>query len=267
MEKITSKENRLVKQFVRLSTSKKEREETGLFALEGVKLALEAARSGLIFRYILLTDSCLSRYGEALGELTKQKNCYRIAEELEGKLSQQKTPQGIYAVAEKLDKSLPLDKIKKDGRYVLLADLQDSGNVGTIFRTSEAFGVDGVILTRQTCDPYSPKTLRGSMGSVFRLPILRTENGAELVRSLTEAGVATYASVLSDSALPLGEVRFSSPAVLLIGNEGNGLDPQMAAACQTLVTIPMAGPTESLNASMAAGILLWEMTRDIDHRK
>lgn len=262
MEKITSRENRLVKQFVRLSNSKRERTGSGLCALEGVKLVLEAAASGLRFSYLLVTKECLERYGEKLEPALGGQRVFEIPEELEARLSQQKTPQGIYAVAEKLDKTLPLAKIKKSGRYVMLTDLQDAGNVGTIFRTAEAFGVDGVILTRRTCDPYHPKVLRGSMGSVFRLPVCTVEEPVPFLRELCDSGVAAYASVLDEKACPLDQVAFSRPCVLLIGNEGNGLDPAVLSVCQYRITIPMEGPTESLNASMAAGILLWEMSKE-----
>lgn len=261
MEAITSKENRWIKEYVRLAGSKREREETGRFVIEGVKLCREALESGVPIEAVFLTPECREKHGEALHALLETARCFELAPALTGKLSEQKTPQGVFAIARKLDKTLSRDTIEKGGCYLFLCGLQDAGNVGTMIRTAEAVGVDGVILTRDTCDPFSPKVVRGSMGAVFRVPMLTVENAAEFVTELDRAGVATYASVLAKDALPLTEVRFQRPAVLLVGNEGNGLDARTAASCRFRVTIPMLGNAESLNASMAACILMWEMTK------
>ena len=263
MERITSKDNRGVKRYVRLAASKRERDGEGRFVFEGVKLCRDAFESGAPLEQIFVTPDCLARHAEALAPLLDSAGeCFEIAEPIAAKLSDQKTPQGVFAVAPKLDKTLAQATIYEGGRYLFLVGLQDSGNVGTILRTAEAFGVNGVILTRDTCDPFAPKTVRGSMGAVFRLPLLVVPDAGELLGQLAAHGVATAASVLDSDAISLHEARFPEPAVLLIGNEGNGLPAGIAQACSTRVTIPMRGRAESLNASMAAGILLWEMLRD-----
>lgn len=258
-ERITSKDNRWVKEYVRLAGSKSHREETGLFAVESVKLVREAGLSDAVFRMIFITETCLRKRGGELEELLEREKFSIISEELESKLSLTKTPQGIYAVCEKLDKRLSMDTILNNGKYVLLAGLQDTGNVGTIIRTAEALGIDGVLLTADTCDPYHPKVIRGSMGSVFRMPFAIVPDLPARLESWGEAGVQTCASVLDEGAVSLDRVTFREPSVLLIGNEGNGLENQIAAACTERITIPMRGKTESLNASMAACILMWEM--------
>lgn len=261
MEKITSKDNRWVREYTKLSSLKSYRSETGCFAMEGVKLVREAFQSGVELPMILVTGRCLERYDQELADVLQPGGWALIAEELEAKLTQQKTPQGIYAIGKKLDKTLLPDKMEAGGRYVMLCGLQDAGNVGTILRTAEAVGVSGVIVTAETCDLYNPKVLRGSMGSLFRMPVWEGVDEEAFLKKLSESGVQTLASVPDKGALPIGEVSFRDPCVLLIGNEGNGLFWKTAALCEECVTIPMRGKTESLNASMAAGILMWEMMK------
>lgn len=261
MEKITSKDNRWVKEYTKLSSLKSYRSETGRFALEGVKLVCEAFQSGIRLPMILVTGRCLERYDTELAGVLTPGGWLLIAEELEPKLTQQKAPQGIYAIGERLDKTLSPDTIKAGGRYVMLCGLQDAGNVGTILRTAEALGVEGVVVTADTCDLYNPKVLRGSMGSVFRMPICTVAEERAFLTELSAAGVQTCASILDEGATPLDKAVFRDPSILLIGNEGNGLSWDTAAICEECVTIPMKGKTESLNASMAACILLWEMTK------
>lgn len=263
MEKILSRNNELVKQFVRLSSSKKEREESESFAIESVKLVHEAVLSNVHLQKVLFTQSCLNKHEKLCSELLKMTDCFLIDDALESKLSSQKTPQGIYAIGEKLDKTLSLAKIRDGGCYVMLCELQDAGNVGAIFRTAEALGIDGVIMTQNTCDYLNPKVIRGSMGSVFRMPVLLAEDAMDFVSTLNQNAVTTYASVVDTAAPLLTDVVFSAPSVILIGNEGNGLDAAVVELCAQKLTIHMKGRTESLNASMAACILLWEMSKQL----
>ena len=138
--------------------------------------------------------------------------------------------------------------------------MQDPGNLGTILRTAEAFGINGILLSKGCCDLYNPKVLRASMGGVFRLPLSVCE---DLVQTLGECAhtLPVLASVVDATALSVTAAP-KSGAVAVIGNEGNGMSEAAIAACTHRVTIPMAGRAESLNASMAAGILLWELCRE-----
>lgn len=262
MEQISSRDNRWVKEYVRLAGSKRAREETGRFVVEGVKLCGEAAASGVPVEAVFVTPACRERCAALLEQLADGARVFEIPAALADKMSEQKSPQGIFVIARKLDKTLSRDTIEKDGRYLFLCGLQDAGNVGTMIRTAEAMGISGVIVTRDTCDPFSPKVIRGSMGAVFRMPLLVAEEARSFVEELEAAHVATYATVLAEDAIPLTQLRFERPAVLLVGNEGNGLDDAVSRACRCRVTIPMQGRAESLNAAMAAGIFLWEMTRE-----
>lgn len=142
----------------------------------------------------------------------------------------------------------------------MLCQLQDPGNMGMILRTCDALGIEAVLLT-QCCDLYSPKVVRATMGSVFRVPVLNFSSPEELLAFLHQKQICSYASVPDRTALSLTECRFSHGCAVWIGNEGNGLPDTVISACQYAVTIPMKGGAESLNAAMAAGILVWEMMR------
>ncbi len=261
MQQITSKDNAWIKEYGKLASSKGARDRTGRFVLESVKLFREAVQSGLSIEMVFVTETCFCKQEQELEKLFQGLRVCQIPSVLEKKLSQAQTPQGVYAIAQKLDKSFSLDKIETSGRYLVLVGLQDAGNVGTMIRTAEALGVEGVILADHTCDIYNPKVIRGSMGSVFRMPFYQVDEAGILLEELRRRQVSTYAAVLDPDAALLGKLAFDDPAVLLIGNEGNGLPPELAAKCTQRVTIPMSGNTESLNASMAACILLWEMTK------
>lgn len=262
MEKLTSKENSLIKNYAKLASSKKERDGSGLFVLEGVKLLGEAVQSGLSVQTVLITGDCLARHGDQLlSGLSAETEIYQIADSLEGRMTKQVTPQGVYAILPKLDKTLTGDTIEEEGKYLFLCSLQDTGNLGTLFRTAEAMGIQGIFLTRDTCDVYNPKTLRGSMGSVFRVPFGVVEDPVAFLSEMKKKGVSSYASVVSGEVPSVTETLFQTPSLLLIGNEGNGLDPELIEAASHRVTIRMSGKAESLNAAAAACILMWEMTR------
>lgn len=258
---ITSRDNRLVKDFVKITTSKRYRDENNVFALEGIKLIKEAFENNVEIEMVFVTLNCYDKNFEALEKLFQKTKYNIISSEVEKKMSTAKTPQGIFAICSRLDKVLLFDKIENEGKYIMLVDLQDAGNVGTIIRTAEAIGIDGIIATKSICDIYSPKVIRGSMGSSLRMPILFVENEIEFLTKLSAKGVKTYASVVDENSKKLSETQFPENCVLLIGNEGNGLPKEIISQCFDMVTISMRGKAESLNASMAACILMWEMLK------
>lgn len=261
MERITSRENQWIKKYIRLSDSKKDRIQAGQIVFESPKLVKEAFLSGLEFEMVFVTEACFQKNKQELEKLFQKFPGVFLSEELEKKLSPTKSPQGIYAIAVKPDPVLNLQKIVSGGKYILLAGLQDTGNVGTIIRNAEAMGISGILLGENTCDPFSPKVIRGSMGSVFRMPMLQFDDLLSTVIYMNENGVQTIAGVVDPSAVSLETFSFADPAILFIGNEGNGLKQELIDACKESVTIQMRGNTESLNASMAAGIFMWEMMK------
>ena len=260
---VTSKDNQWVKEWRRLNDSAKYRRETGLFAIEGARLCGDALRSGVALQAVLYTGSALAVYGSVVEPLLAAADtAVEISPELSRHMSDTINPQGVFCIAKRLDNSLIIDKINIIGTYSALEDIQDPGNMGTIIRTAEALGLDGILLSDGCCDLYNPKVLRASMGGVFRMPLMRVGNMAQAVESLQEMGLTAFACVVDSAATPITEAGMGQGSIALIGNEGNGLRAETVAACKHSVTIPMTGRAESLNASMAAGIILWEMSRN-----
>lgn len=260
---VTSKDNQWVKEWRRLNDSAKYRRESGLFAIEGARLCADALRSNVPLQAVLYTSSALAAYGNVVEPLLAAADTVvEISPELSRYMGDTMNPQGVFCIAKMLDNSLIIDKINIIGTYSALEDIQDPGNMGTIIRTAEALGLDGILLSDGCCDIYNPKVLRASMGGVFRLPLMRVGDMAQTVVALQEKGLTAFACVVDSSATPITSANMGEGAVALIGNEGNGLRAETVAACKHSVTIPMAGRAESLNASMAAGIILWEMCRN-----
>ncbi|WP_077534521.1 TrmH family RNA methyltransferase [Massiliimalia massiliensis] len=262
MEQISSKENQNVKEYGKLVSSKSHRDKTGRFGIESVKLVLEAAASGIELEKVFVTDQCFKKHTAALQKLFESTcRIYEITEPVEQKMTHTQNAGGIFAICKKLDKRNLADTIVTGGKYLYLAGLQDSGNVGTIIRTAEAMGLSGVILSAGTCDLYSLKVLRASMGSAFRLPVIL---GGDPLADIEKfrGGFVTYAAVVDENADSVLETRFADCSVVVVGNEGNGLSREAAQACDHQITIRMKGNAESLNAGMAAGILMWELVRD-----
>ena len=172
-------------------------------------------------------------------------------------ISPMRTPQGMLAVCRLPDTALP--ETLPGSRYVVLDGVQDPGNVGTVLRTADAFGCDGVLLLTGCADPYSVKTLRSSMGAVFRMPVWCTD-AASMRQRLTAAGLPLYGAALRDDTEDVRALDLRRCAIA-IGSEGRGLTEQVLAMCDKTVRIPMQAHCESLNAAMAAAVLLWEAYR------
>lgn len=254
--RIESRENPLMKEIGKLQNSAKHRRETGCFVLEGLRACLDAAENGISFRLLVVSDSFLSRSSDSVGRLAALTGD-RVAmkEELFEKISDTKTPQGVLAIGE-IPAQNP-DEIDPSGRYIALENLQDPGNFGTVLRTAEALGLDGVILSQNGCDPFSPKVLRASMGTALRVKIF---SFFDFAGQLQKTGLRLFACVVDSAAIPISQVRFEDGCCCLIGNEANGLKAETAAVC-TPITIPMRGRAESLNAAVAASIAMWEMSK------
>lgn len=261
MEQITSRANEKIKNLSRLLNRRKARGEQGLFVTEGVKLTLDAFDAGLIPAEVYLTQALLERIPVLEKIIDRAENAAIISQELADKVADAQTPQGIFCLFPVLDNTADTVKIRNSGQYLLLDSLQDPGNVGAIIRTSEALGLDGLFLTSNCPDLYSPKVLRASMGGVFRLPIGLVDDPLTAIDRCRSRGLPVYGAALSQGALMLDTRLFTKGAVVVIGNEGSGLGERTAAACENLIKIPMAGSANSLNASVAAGILIWEMTQ------
>ena len=260
METITSRQNRTVREAASLLSSGEERRQRGEFLCEGARLCQDAALSGVEILRCFVTAQALEKYAPYVKPvLAVSREAYQVADHVAGLLSSTKSSQGIFCQC-RWPRGLLSGGGSVDSSCAVLENLQDPGNLGTILRTAEALGADGVILSRDCCDLFALKTLRAAMGSAFRVPVYRSENPKEDLLTLSRDFI-TCAAVVDQDACPVTQMKFGDSAVLVIGNEGNGLPKDIAGCCRVRVTIPMAGKAESLNAAMAAGILTWEMLR------
>lgn len=256
MKKITSKDNKLYKQCVRLA-SRKYRDSYGQFLVEGEKVITDAINAGQKLITVLAED------GYALDEDKFPCTCVRVESKLFHQLAQTSTTQGIMAVAEKksLNKEEFCEKIReKSGNVILLDRLQDPGNIGTIIRTADAAGYSGVMTVKGTADLYSPKIVRATAGSLFRMPVYAVDCPREAVEILESAGKRIIATGF-DTELYYYDADMKKDIGLIIGNEGNGISDELMQQAHMVVKIPMDGEIDSLNAAVAAGILMYEAVR------
>ena len=259
-EYISSMQNPVVKLLKSLH-SKKGRYENGLFLVEGMRLCSEICAPWqtefLIFSERFYEESAER---EELIAGCPEAKVRILPEEVFAAVSDTQHPQGVLAAVRQRQFDLSAFIQKKDPFLVVLEDLQDPGNAGTILRTADAAGADGILCSKGTVDFYSPKTVRASMGSIFHLPVVQSQSFAEALAGLREHGVHLLAAHLQGSR-PHFEADYSGGCAIMIGNEGNGLTPEAAALADERVRIPQPGRAESLNASVAAGILIYEALR------
>ncbi len=240
---ITSIGNRQLKDIRALLDRSGARRKTGLFAVEGLRMYREIPAEALKETYISETFS--KEHPEIKGEI--------VADDVFKKLSDTQHPQGILAVAAQC--SYRPEQLKGGRKYLILEAVQDPGNLGTIVRTAEAAGVSGIIMDRNTADIYSPKVVRSTMGSIFRVPYIYTDNLPGEINRLKENGIRIYAAHLQGKEI--GQHVLVYPRAFMIGNEGSGLSEETAALADEKIKIPMAGKVESLNAAVSAALLMY----------
>ena len=250
---ITALSNPKVKDAAALGKKAALRKEKGLFVVEGRRFAEEIPPERVAAAYAT-PDFADSPEGEALCRLLKLE---LVSPEVMEKMSDTRTPQGILVLARMAPASL---SDFGTGPLLILENVQDPGNIGTLFRTAEAAGAGGIILSRDCADPYSPKVLRATMGAIFRMPFVISEDLPETVRQLQADGICVYAGHLKGKDL-YAEAAFPERCAFLLGNEGNGLSDTVSALADRLIRIPMEGKTESLNVAVAGALLLYEARR------
>lgn len=254
---ITSRENSLIKLVSLLQTSARKRLEYGLFVLEGLRICLDATENSIRFDKLIVSETAASKYGDTVNSFALNSDeRFIIPDSLFLRISDTKSPQGIIAVCK--IKKRKGSEIDPRGRYVALENVSDPANLGAVSRTAEALGANGLILSSDGCDPYSPKALRASMGTLLRVPVFIFDDFA---RELINSGLKSYACVVDKNAESIKEQEFPCGSVVIIGNEANGITKETKAAADRLVTIPMRGRAESLNAAAAAAIAVWEMMK------
>ena len=250
-----------MKYAVKLREKDSFRKSEGLFFIEGARLCADAALSSVKIKELYVTESATLKYSEyvRLAENVAERS-FLVSEEVAEKLSDTKNPQGVFCICKMLDKNTNIGKIKYNGKYIALENVSNPSNFGAVVRTAEAVGLDGVIVSGG-CDIYNPKSQRAAMGSLFRLNIVEVDDLPAFLKSLAENGMSVYAGVPDSDAEKITEVDMKNGVVTIIGNEGNGISDATKQASTKLVTIPMKGRAESLNAAAAASIMIWEMMR------
>lgn len=252
---ITSASNTRVKKVAALNQKAKERRQEGKYVVEGVKMFLEAPEKEIEEIYAMegfQNAACMEKLAGRPFET--------VSEEVFRRMSDTAAPQGILCVMRQKKYALADLLAAKNPLLMILEDIQDPGNLGTILRTGEGAGIGGVIMSRETADIYNPKTIRSTMGSIYRVPFIYVSSLEETSVQLKAAGIRLFAAHLKGKSWYDGE-DYRKGSAFLIGNEGNGLREETAALADTYIKIPMEGRVESLNAAMASGILMYEAAR------
>lgn len=257
---ITSGSNSRVKQIVQWQRSSRERREAGVFLAEGFKMFEEAPES--FIREVYLSQEAYAKVcmSGALREKLESAEWEIVSDDILRKMSDTRTPQGILLVADRPHYTLEQMLGAESPLLVILENLQDPGNLGTIVRTGEGAGITGVIMSKNTVDLFNPKTIRATMGSVFRVPFFYAESLAGVIKRLHESGIHTYAAHLEGKSF-YDKYSFREGTAFLIGNEGSGLCRETAELAERYLKIPMEGKVESLNAAVSASILMYEAYR------
>lgn len=258
---ITSPANARMKAVIHMQQKAKARREADAFLTEGVKMFLEAPIERIREVYISESFSCSGKEKEAaVLEKLKKVPHEQVSGEVFRRISDTCVPQGILCVMQAYHYTLE-DLLKNQNPLLLiLEDIQDPGNLGTMLRTAEGAGVDGILLSQNTADIYNPKTIRATMGSIYRMPFFYTADLKGAMQTLQARGVVLYAAHLRGEKA-YDDCDYTGGSAFLIGNEGNGLKKETAELADMYMKIPMAGSVESLNAGIAAGILMYEAAR------
>ncbi len=259
MTVIESVSNEKIKSAAKLSASSKERKEKREFFLEGLRLCRDAAECGVPVKSFFYTENALEKHGADVEFISsKAKETFMISKAAAQKMSDTQNPQGFFCVCpflpEKGEESLFFG-----GKFIALQNVQDPSNLGAISRTAEALGI-GALVAENGCDIYNPKAQRAAMGSLLRLPVIKTKNLCSFLEECKKNGFKVYATTPAEDAKPITECDMSGSVIAVVGNEGNGVSEDVFAVCEK-VTIPMKGRAESLNASVAAALTMWELMR------
>ncbi|MBM6828846.1 RNA methyltransferase [Anaerotignum lactatifermentans] len=255
-KRIESPQNKLVKR-IHGYKLRKNREKDQIFVAEGLRFVAEIPGDWPVECYVV-SDAFAQT--ENISSLEKRAEVYVVPDNLFETLSETENPQGILAVCGRKETEIEVFLEKKNAFFLLAEEMNDPGNLGTVIRTADACGVDAVFLSKGSVDLYHPKTLRATMGSVFHVPVIQNVSLEETAQLLRARGIPLYAAHLKGRQYPYS-LNLRRACAFLIGNEARGLSEEAAALCDSYVKIPMPGQAESLNVSVAAGVLLYEVVR------
>jgi TrmH family RNA methyltransferase len=261
MNTITSSQNHIIKE-IRALSNKKYREEKKLYFIEGIRFVEEALKENMEFDKILISEKFAdSKGGQEFCSkiMLSGYDTYLLSEKLFKDVSETESPQGILAVLK--TSQYDLNGIIKDKNFILILEsLQDPGNMGTIIRTADAAGITGIVMSKGCVDIYNPKVLRSTMGSVFRVPFCICEDISDTIKLIRSKGIKVYAAHLKGK-VDYFEADLKENIAIIVGNEANGISDTTAESSDMLLRIPMFGRIESLNASVAASLLMYEAVR------
>lgn len=257
---ITSTSNAKVKRLVNLKKKRKLRDTQKMFLAEGIRMFREAPEDKIAEIYV--TESFLDKQGKLIREKSEKSDApvEILSDTVFGYVSDTKTPQGILCVVRQMDYHVNEVASGDNPLLLVLDNLQDPGNLGTIVRTAEGVGVTGILMSKDCVDIYNPKTIRSTMGSIYRMPFSYEEDLLKVIDDLKKKGIHTYAAHL-EGARAYDEEDYRKGSAFFIGNEGNGLRDEIARSAQQYIKIPMCGQVESLNAAIAASVLMFEAAR------
>jgi RNA methyltransferase, TrmH family len=260
LRRVTSRQNALVKD-LRKALSQGEPTGEGCLAVEGVRIIEEAIRSGLRFQAVFFSDAGSAHAARLLPQIASHVEVLLLPDDVFLSAVSTESPQGVAALVTLRSHKVEdlLEQAAPDQLLVGVAGIQDPGNLGTIIRSAEAFGARAVLLGEKTVSHFNPKAVRASVGSLFREPLLRVKM-AETIPLLKQQGMRVLATS-SHKGKPLHEANFLGAAMIVVGNEGAGVPPEILSLADELVTIPHSPRVESLNAGIAASILLYEAAR------
>jgi len=258
---VTSRENKTVKFLASLADPRVRKKEQA-FLIEGVKMVEEALRDKLGVKQVIAAPSLTQHHGKSLLTMAERQgiNVLWISARLMDQVAESKTPQPVMAVVEMQEHSEEELQAHASKLIVLCHQLQDPGNLGTIIRTSEAVGASGVAVTPHTVDAYNGKAVRGSMGSLLRIPVVKVQSEHEFIRACKERGFQTAALVLNGRETPF-ELDLTLPMVIMLGQESSGLMAEERVDIDHRVRIPMAETIDSLNVAISAAVILYEAMR------
>jgi len=261
MLKITSARNPLIKEIKSLHR-KKGRMKNNAFIIEGIKIINEAIENDYPIEKILYTDQLLeNREGvDFLNRLQNTCSLIYVSSNVFKEISDTENPQGILAVAQLRYRTIDEIILENNPFLLYLDEVQDPGNMGTIIRTADAFNIDGIIISQGCVDPYNPKVVRATMGSIFRTPLYFASDGLDMLKDLREKGIKIYSTSLQGS-IPIYDADYNGGLVLVIGNESKGVREDIQRMSNILIKIPMPGKAESLNAGVAASIIMYEVLK------
>lgn len=258
---ITSTSNAKVKYLVNLKKKRKERDRENVFLVEGIRMFREVPADKL--KEVYVSESFYKKERSLVDEVAGRGRVRVevLADNVFSHVSDTITPQGVLCVVEHMNYSL--EQVLSNGEIphlMVLDNLQDPGNLGTIIRTSEGAGVTGIVMSKETVDIYNPKVIRSTMGSIYRMPFYYAEDLLKAIEEMKKRNISTYAAHL-EGKHAYDEEDYKKACAFFIGNEGNGLRDEVAKAADIYIRIPMCGQVESLNAAIAASVLMFEAAR------